>query len=102
MHPDNPESKFPQFKPPAIIDLRSSAIPGAGREWSGGNRKLKMITKEFKDKTADIEEESVHSEEKEKVVEEKGVRMEAEKHVAEPKTGYRAKRKSRLRKTMVF
>ena len=34
-----------------------------------------MITKDFKDKTAVIEEESVHSEENEKVAEDKSVRM---------------------------
>ena len=50
LHPDNPESQIPKVKLTPVVDLRSSAIPGSGREWSGGNRKMKMITKEFRDK----------------------------------------------------
>ena len=45
-----------------MIDLRSSAIPGSGREWSGAGRKQKMITKEYKRKEQ-IEEESQNEEE---------------------------------------
>lgn len=39
LHPEDAESKFPQRTPAPMIDLRSSSIAGAGREWSGANRK---------------------------------------------------------------
>ena len=39
MHPDDEEAIFPQYVPAPIIDLRSNNIPGAGTEFSGGNRK---------------------------------------------------------------
>ena len=49
LHPNDPESKFPQVTYQPIIDCRSTAIPGSGLEWSGAQRKkdTKMITKEF-------------------------------------------------------
>ena len=82
-----------------MIDLRSTSIPGSGREWSGANRKQKMITKEFK--KIEVEDEELQSEEKIEV--EKGSKMEEEKSgnqksIAKVKKG----RKSKLRKTMVF
>lgn len=39
MHPNDPEAHFPQYKPPPIIDLRSTSIPGSGLEFSGASRK---------------------------------------------------------------
>lgn len=51
LHPDAPDAVFPQVKPAPIIDLRSTSIPGSGREWSGANRKHKTVTTEVKTNT---------------------------------------------------
>ena len=82
-----------------MIDLRSTSIPGSGREWSGANRKQKMITKEFK--SYEIEEEESQSEEK--VETRKESKMEEEKST-NPKANVKAKRerRSKLRRTIVF
>ena len=62
---------------------------------------MKMITKEFRDKPLQIEEQSIDSDPRNKA--QKGsMMMETEKPVYEPKTGYKAKKKSKLRKTIVF
>ena len=103
MHPDDPESKFPQVTYKPIIDLRSSAIPGSGLEWSGASRKKqnKMITKEYKpvgdEEMGMVEvedkENSSHERQEDKMVEEKGLG---------PNKKVRKGKKSKLRKTMVF
>lgn len=96
LHPDNPDATFPQVKPAPIIDLRSTAIPGSGREWSGANRKNKTVTESFTFET--VEEEQPDQVEEEKT--EKEGQMQEEKAV----TSYKVKktRKSKLRKTIVF
>lgn len=83
--------------PAPIIDLRSSAIPGSGREWSGAKLKNKTITQEYKNYDLLDEEVNVVGEEKEKEAEE----MKEEKA---PGVSYKVKktRKSKLRKTIVF
>ena len=106
LHPTDPEAKFPQFKPAPIIDLRSTSIPGSGREWSGANRKTKMIkekmvTKEYK-LTNENDDESEQGEERGqqqiKVPRQERMQVEVENK------GYKGRktRKSKLRKTMVF
>lgn len=87
--------------PAPIIDLRSSAIPGSGREWSGAKLKNRTITQEYKNYDLLDEEVNVVGVEKEKVVNGEGEEMKEEKA---PGVSYRIKktRKSKLRKTIVF
>lgn len=94
LNPDDPEAQFPKVTPAPIIDLRSSAIPGSGREWSGANRKNnKTVTESYK---FDAEDEG------ENVREEKGEGQEMKEE--KPVTNYKTKKthKSKLRKTIVF
>lgn len=95
LHPDESDAVFPQVVPAPIIDLRSSAIPGSGREWSGARVKNKTVTQEFKN--YDQLEEEVNIGEEQAEAEE----MKEEKA---PGVSYKVKktRKSKLRKTIVF
>lgn len=85
--------------PAPIIDLRSSAIPGSGREWSGAKLKNKTITQEYKNYDLLDEEVNVVGEEKEAEAE-----AEEMKEEKAPGVSYKVKktRKSKLRKTIVF
>lgn len=47
LHPDAPDAVFPKVTPAPIIDLRSTSIPGSGREWSGASRKNKTVTESY-------------------------------------------------------
>lgn len=41
MYPNHPDAEFPQHKMQKHLDLRSSAIPISGTEFSGAHRKKK-------------------------------------------------------------
>jgi hypothetical protein len=47
LHPDAPDAEFPKVTPAPIIDLRSTSIPGSGREWSGYKLKNKTVTESY-------------------------------------------------------
>lgn len=101
LHPQEPDAQFPQVKPAPIIDLRSTSIPGSGREWSGANRKgNKTVTESFENYEGAMGEEEEQKEEKE-VRKGETMRDEADKLKS---SSYKAKklRKSRLRRTIVF
>lgn len=97
LNPDLPDAHFPQVTPAPIIDLRSTSIPGSGREWSGASRKNKTVTESYKFDAADEEMGEAGVEERK---EEGEGKMREEKAV----TSYKVKktRKSKLRKTIVF
>ncbi len=70
---------FPQYIPKKNIDLRSSAIPNSGREYSGASRKYMTKTVEEKD------DEIMHEE------------IKIDRSLIK-----KDKKKSKLRKQMVF
>lgn len=103
LHPQEPDAQFPQVKPAPIIDLRSTSIPGSGREWSGANRKgNKTVTESFQNYDGLMAEEPEEEQKEEKEVKKpETMRDETDKLKA---SSYKAKklRKSRLRRTIVF
>ena len=86
MNPDDPTAEFPQIEPPKIVDLRSTAIPSSGLEWSGANRKEEK--REFMNRNEEVKEGEMEE--------------EPEDYKIERKYLNKKKRTSKLKKTLVF
>ncbi|KAM3143028.1 hypothetical protein pb186bvf_004846 [Paramecium bursaria] len=87
LHPNDPQAIFPQYKPPLLVDFRSSALPYKGNQYVGALRK--KITKTIilkdteEDKTQNLieEEQEVHNDEDDLInaLENVGVKSKREK-----------------------